>query len=289
MNSKKGIMKKIVLFSSILLVAIVIGTVIGNSFITHINNTAFLKYNNEDYKDLPGDFTTLTTTAPESLLALEAYRIATAKLNNLEFYNILGSGVVKVENGFLGELKLWGSAKKSNGVIDTSIVSYNQILTQYRVGLSYKYYIAEQAIDFCFGKSYFDGAVDWDKPNRITPEEYIKEWGLEPTEFFTYTISSKTVMQNSEATTFVDENGKTLLKFSMKLDPLTSTINYKTQLKKMSKLNNAPIFKYVYFNFIIDDNFNLRNVEIEEAWSVYFHGPILNCKSKIAYDFSYSE
>lgn len=289
MNSKKGTLKKVILLSSILLVAIVVGTVIGNSFITRMNNDVLSQYNIEDYKEAPGDLSSLTINSPDKLLALGAYTAATSKLNELDFYNIVGSGIVKVENGFLGELKLWGNAKKSNGMIETSIVSFNQILTQYRVGLSYTYDIAAQSIDFRYGKSYSDGSVDWDKSKLITPPEYTAEWGLEPNEFFTYTISSKTVTKNSEATKFVDENGETLFRFSLTLNPTTSTINYKNQLKKMSKLNNAPTFKYVIFDFVIDADFRLRLVEIEEAWSVYFHGPILNCKSKIAYDFSYSE
>lgn len=286
MNSKSRSVKKSIFILSVLLSSILIGLFVGNSFVANFRNKIDSNYNIADYQEALSEFDFSNITSPNETLASKAYIYATHLLNQKDYYHIFGDGTVKIENGFLGELKLWGNAEKSKNTINTSIIAYNNILSSYRVGLKYDYDIESDLIDFYYGKSSSDGSAVWGKPENITSAEYFEEWGLAPSEFFTYTISRMTAMTNSKPIAFEDENGETLYRFEMYLDPITSTINYKKQLHKMSGLSTPPTFKEVNFCFVVDKNYEFRLVEIEEIWNVYF-GFLLNCKSTISYNFKY--
>lgn len=286
MKSKSRVVKKSIFVFSILLSSILIGLFIGNSFVVNLRNKLESSYNIADFQENLSEFDFSNITSPDTTLASRAYIYATNLLSQKSCYRIYGDGVVKIENGFLGELKLWGNAEKNDDLIKTSIVAYNHLLANYRIGLKYDYNINNDLIDFYYGKSNSDGSAVWGKPESITSEEYFEEWGLAPSEFFTYTISGLTALTNSKPTTFVDENGETLYRFEMHLDPITSTINYKKQLHKMSGLSTPPTFKEIKFCFVVDKDYEFRLVEIEEIWNVYF-GFMLNCKSTISYNFAY--
>ena len=282
--------KKIILSCFLVAVLLVTGTVsgffIGNLIAFRVGKKVDYGFDVKAYTETISDIKYLNSDTPSNRSASDAFIIATHVLNQKKYYNIKGDGLVNTGLGKIGSLKLWGSAEKENGQIHTSIIAWNKLIGKYQVGLKYDYDIQNDSIDFYYGKSKSDGSAVWKNPTNISSSDYVSEWGLEPTNFFTYTISSKTALNNSYATP-VFENGQKLYSYSLSLDPVYSVANYATQLKKMSGLDNYPVFSFCYFNFVVDESFSLKEVTIHEKYSVYMYGVNVTCDANIKYDFIY--
>lgn len=283
--------KKIIVYS-VLAVAVAFAAVVAGFFSGNV--IAFKLRRQPDYDFDVKAFTESITDvsykkgeSPADRVASDAFIIASHLLNQKPKYHIIGKGLVDTGLGRLGTMQLWGNAKKQNDEIETSIVAWNKVIGKYQVGLGYTYDLKTELIDFSYGKSYSDGSVTWGEPEKITVDDYEKEWGLHPSNFFTYTISSKTALRNDYPTTTV-KNGETLYNYSLLLDTQTSVANYAKQLKKMSGLDNYPVFSYIQFNFTLDQNFTLRSVTINEKYSIYIYGVLVKCDANISYDFNYS-
>ena len=282
--------KKILKYSVTTLLIIVLGGTIGffsgNFIAFKIQKKPNYNFDVEAYTESILDIDFNENETPDLRSASDAFIIATHILNTKDYYKIIGNGIMDTGLGKLGSMKLWGNAEKIDNQIHTSIVAYNKVISKYQVGLRYDYDLLTARIDFYYGKSYSDGSADWDIPENISVDEYINEWGLHPSNFFTYTISSKTAVRN-DLPTISYENGEKLYHYSLLLDTRTSVANYATQLKKMSQLNNYPIFSYIQFDFTLNENFDLQNVYINEKYNIYIFGVLVKCEANITYDFIY--
>lgn len=286
MKKSRKILFTILLVFGVVAVAGVTGFFAGNIISFKLRSRPNYNFDASAYTETIDDIKYSPSDKPAQRTASEAFIIAVHKLNERKFYDISGYGVVDTGMGRFGKLYVWGKARKQEGEINTSIVAYNRIIEKYQVGLRYDYRIEKDEIDFYWGESSSDGSCDWEKPELINRKQYIAEWGLDPTNFFPYTISSKTAIKNSSAYEF-ESDGKKLYRFSLKLDCRLAVSNYARQLKKMSGLNNYPDFEYVYFDFVVDNNFNLVSVNIKERYSVFIYGVLVHCEGKNEYSFVY--
>lgn len=262
------------------------GFFIGNVISFRMKRKTNYNFDVLAYTETIEDIDYKATDSPATKTGSDAFIIASHLLDQREYYKIHGDGLVNTGFGKLGTLKLWGNALKENNQIHTSIVAWTKLISKYQVGLKYDYDLEKDLINFYYGKSHSDGSVTWGKPEYITSSEYIKEWGLAPTNFFTYTISSKTTLVN-EGPSVIYEGGKKLYRFSLSLSPVYAVSNYAKQLKKMSGGAGYPAFSFCYFTFDVDEDFTLRGVSIHENYSVYLYGVNVKCDANIKYTFEY--
>ena len=96
----------------------------------------------------------------------------------------------------------------------------------------------------------------------MTSDEYKSYLGRTLDTMFIYAISEKTVL---EQTTTKLDNGDYQLYVS--LSPNTSTIDYQTQMKNISNLDQRPVFDEVKLTYVVDQNFMLKSLSVNETYT----------------------
>lgn len=99
-----------------------------------------------------------------------------------------------------------------------------------------------------------------------TKPEYKKFLGKTLDEMFIYIISEKTVIESNRTMTGND------IKIKFDLNPNLSTFYYKTQMKNISGLSNLPPFTEVKLEFTIDQNLNLKRMDVDETYTATKEG-----------------
>lgn len=277
----------LVFIAVVLMISALIGAFAGSSLFFQIQNKKVKNTNSNAFIQTFHEMNYVSGEKPDGRSASDAFIIASHLLEQMDYYSINGIGNVSTNYGSIGSLKLWGHAEKKQNKIHTNILAYNQFFKSYRVGLKYDYDISTALIDFFWGETKADGTATWNEPEQITKNDYIEEWGMSPSNFFTYIISNKTALSNSGAVTFF-ESGKMFYKFSISLDPDTAATNYAKQLKKMSNSSTTPIFESIQFDFVLDSDFIFKTVSIKENYFASVAGLAVDCNSQIEYIFNYN-
>ena len=266
--------------------AVVAGFFVGNAISFSLRKKPNYNFDVSAYTESISDLAYSQKDLPTDRVGTDAFIIASHLLSCKKYYNISGSGVVETGFGNIGSLYIWGNAKKENGTIHTSLVTYNKMMKKYQVGLMYDFDIANDKLVFYYGTGHSDGSATWKEPETLTSAEYKKEWGLSPDSFFTYTISSKTATTNEKPKTKI-LNGEKLYEYKIILDNELAVSNYAKQIKKMSELDNYPVFSLIEFSFVVNDAFEIKSVSIHERYSVYLYGMLANCDGNLSYTFEY--
>lgn len=118
--------------------------------------------------------------------------------------------------------------------------------------------------------------VEWNgKPTTSSKQDFKDLNGNTPDKLNPYIISSKTILAENEVVieTIANENGTTSYKFTMKLDPVSSVLNYIKQVKQTSGLASYPEFSDVTYTVIMDEDWNLQRTEVVENYSIVY-GPL---------------
>ncbi len=271
---RKKISKRrlIITLVSISACAVICGLFAGNYIVNYYLNVP--SYGNYDEAALKDDASQIRYAGkkPSDLNAVQAFLVAEKLLYEREYYSASSVGTV------------------SNPVSDQEVLSY-----AYKLGDEYyaeftstgiknvasKFnYTSGGQVMLCSGTAKKGEPTKWNEPKATSAEEYKKLWGLYPTEIFDYIVSSKTALSYQPA---VVENGK--YSFEISLNTTLSVINYVNKMEQMSGLN-APIFNSIVLKFVLDEDFSILSLSVEEVYQVYY-GFNVTCRGTLSQSFDY--
>lgn len=119
-----------------------------------------------------------------------------------------------------------------------------------------------------------NSTVAWSGGENLSKETYKSRYGKDPDQLWCYIVSSKTVISSSDCE-IIDG----VYYYTMTLDPVTSTMNYKQQIKTLSELPSYPTFSSVSIKFAVDENFRFVYFESRETYLVSYFGAKLTIKN----------
>jgi len=276
-------MKKKLMITALVLVAVFCGYILGNVIVNKINGQVdYSKYSESTLRDneetIYANYKSgkIKYDSLKSSDAATAYIITSMKIKDASYVKINGKGSVqaaianqnildyfeKTSTGYKSETLSSGFIKIAD---KTEYNSKSDKLTLYKGSLNAD---GTSATYNNNGKTY-------------TSAEYKKEFGVTPGELLHHIISSKTI---TTATIKTTANGK---QFTMTMDPISCVINY---VKLMSKTSNTsyPTFNHVIITFEIDKNFNLLRYSTDEEYVVNYGFSVV-CKSVIDFSVSYKK
>lgn len=97
--------------------------------------------------------------------------------------------------------------------------------------------------------------------SNLSSDEYKNYLGRTLDEMFIYAISEKTVIDQK---TIPLSDGYQLF---VSLSPNKSTINYQTQMKNISNLDQRPVFESVFLTYEVDKDMMLKSLHIDESYT----------------------
>ena len=105
-----------------------------------------------------------------------------------------------------------------------------------------------------------------------------------PSTVHPYIITSKTILdeQSVVVNQISGENGETLYTFTVNLDPINSVALYVRQMKMVSQLGSYPEFSDVQNTFIIDENWNLVQIDVLEHYTQIAMGVKASCEGTLS-------
>ena len=117
----------------------------------------------------------------------------------------------------------------------------------------------------------YDGSIPTDnvedasfteRYNEMSSADYKDYLGRTLDTMFIYAISDKTVIEQSSKK--LDSGGYELF---VSLNPSNSTVDYQTQMKNISNLDQRPIFEKVHLTYTVDENMMLQKLHVDEEYS----------------------
>lgn len=125
----------------------------------------------------------------------------------------------------------------------------------------------------------------WDAYQNYTNSDYIALAGSTPDGIQSYIISDKTIKSQSD---IVRDEETGFYTFTIELDPITSVLRYAKQVEQTSGLSLPPTFSSVSQTIVIDENWNLISISIEEYYSVMY-GVSASCSGNLTSYYYFDE
>lgn len=135
------------------------------------------------------------------------------------------------------------------------------------------------------GSNITETSADWTgTPQSYTQADFIAMAGGLPSTVHPYIITSKTILdeQSVVVNQISGENGETLYSFTVNLDPINSVALYVRQMKMVSQLGSYPEFSDVQNTFIIDENWNLVQIDVLEHYTQIAMGVKASCEGTLS-------
>ncbi len=226
-------------------------------------------------------------TTPANLSASENINLALFNIGLAKSYRIEGNGAVStIANQSVYGLHAFDGQTYESIAISFGMKSVAHQLVMDKGSNMVKYTNAAP-------KKLQDGSAsaDWDKGSKksLTLEECKAFAGGLPSSIHPYIISSKTIVDEASVAieTLTDEEGNLTYKMQFDLKPFESTRFYVRQMKMVSTLPDMPSFGsgYVKQTFIIDENWHLVQIDVEEKYSQIAFGVSASCVGTLTTTF----
>ena len=256
--------KNVVIYISIIVSALVIGGA-GGAIAKRLLGKENIVY--------VGNVDSMRANAPEILKRYEAYNgsnptrdfqtwelinVALEKYRNCEYSYSFSKGVAKtiVEQQVRNYQIKNGNDYFEESLSKSKMVSVAKRMYQSGIGGNVKVY------DGSIPSNNVEEGVFSDGYSDMTSNEYENYLGRTLDSMFIYIISEKTVEKQE---TKKLENG--YFELNVGLSPNTSTINYQTQMKNISNLDQRPVFDNVNLTFVVDKDMMLKTLHVNETYS----------------------
>lgn len=268
-NQKKPSRKKtIILYSSIVMVAVALGVTAG--VLAKLNmskeTTDYSGFNPEQYRVDSKELLEQYKANPRKIFtAAELINIGLEKYRQCE--NSYSIGVGNADAGIVNQTIRNAQIKNGNKYFEESISNSSMVHIANRVeqtdigGKIYFYKGKATGAEAC---KYTDNKVEY------AEQDYKKEWGKTLDEMFIYLISNDTVLKDSDSIENTDDG---LIKIKVSLDTDISSYYYKVQMKTISKLSGLPTFDYLKQSYVFTSDMKLLYCQVDEKYQASM-GPI---------------
>ena len=191
-----------------------------------------------------------------------------------------------VENFVLAEYYLGKQdnvAKVCSGKITAMGITQGMFAKKYKKGNDYfieeissgvvsvaerQFYNVDKAeIDIYSGSNIKDdGSAKWSKEKKetLTYDTFKEKYGINPTDFCYYIVSSKTVTKSGKVETKANGN----IVYFVELETNYSTMKYGKKINVTSGATKAPKFDSIKITFEIDSNWNFQQIRYQENYQV---------------------
>ena len=215
---------------------------------------------------------------PASFSAIDNFALAEWNAYHSSTFSVIGHGSVLtlgVKQGIYSARKFDGSKYTfesiSSGVI--SVVSADSFVKNSNEVKQYS------------GSNVKGDTATWKYNNSVSLDEYVNAVGNKPSVIHPYIISSKTLKESTDVV--FDEETETY-SFTLVLDNVLSVIRYARQVKKTGGLGSYPEFSKVVQKVVIDKNWNIVSVDIEETYSAVAFGMKVSCSGTLFCEYSFN-
>lgn len=261
-KKKNKIAKQKTIFSMILTIfmicffAVPVGYFLGNRLISNNSSEEIV-----DENVLIDDVSQITYAGktPGEMNPVDIYLVANKILSQRDYYCVTSEGEI--------------DAQITTQTVNTIFIKdgytyYQERLSQGIVSIANKTEYTEGGnVSLTEGKLNGATTVAWKGSPEVVSEEYFRStFGMNPREINSYIVSSKTVTSSS------CEESEGLFTVTLSLNPQTSTINYKKQVRIFSGLKSDPTFTKVEITFTVDANFNFVSMSINETYTMKYLG-----------------
>lgn len=218
--------------------------------------------------------------APSKLSAVDTFLVASKILDESNYYKITTKGTIdaqitsqSVNGSFVKDGNTYTNESYSDGMVKVATKSV------YVDGGDVQMYEGKESPD--------KTSYAWNNKNSVSVDYYKSYYGKIATSNWSYIVSSKTVLESSSC---VEEDG--LFTYTISLDPQTSTILYKNQIRTNSGLKNDPVFKSIIITFTVDENYAFKSIKIAETYTMNYVGvniTVSSAESPLISTFSYEK
>ena len=255
-SSKKFLVNMIVIVALAVFVGVQGGLLYLNTFVKSFAPPSIAEEALRD--DAASIYATSIGKTPDSMSALDAVIVADYLLTNCTNVQkkTVGSVVAMgVTQQMVAIKKRVGnriySEKLSTGLLSVGNAFYHTLDSDY-----FEFYSAtDVSLDGATWPS--DPSYTW---NYAT---YIDHFRSKPEYFINYIISSKTVLSSTMSKT---DDGN--YKVSLDLDAVYSVLNYLYEIRETSGSSKFPNFKYVHLDIVMDRNFRVLSISVDELYDV---------------------
>lgn len=138
------------------------------------------------------------------------------------------------------------------------------------------------------GKNITPTSAEYDlsKAEEYTLKGYEDFAGGTPDKINSYIISSKTVIDEENVVITYNEENETY-EYTVDLDPIGSVLNYAKQVRQTSGLDGLPDFTAVKIRIVMNKDWDMVQMEIEEKYSVVY-GVRAKCTGTLTLDFEFN-
>lgn len=216
--------------------------------------------------------------SPKNLSTYENFALAEYNLENASSYTVYGEGAVDtvVKQTIYSARHFDGTTYMAEKISKSSMITVADCFVMEKDA---------KLINNIKGNNVTPTHADWTgTKTEITTAECLDKMGGLPSKVVPYIISSKTVKESSEITE-TTVNGVKHYKFSIKLDPISSVINYVKEVKTTGDLSDFPTFSDVTLTFVIDENWNFVEYSALENYRVVYAGLKPKCTGTLTLKF----
>ncbi len=261
------------------------------------------------YSELPQSYLNNIVTmaegkTPDKLTAINAFLVAEYKTNTSSTVHKTTSGVIKAKAmGLNVNQKLLSVKTKQDGKIYLDKVSYSSMA---KVAVKVEHTLNTDTYAYYKGTANENLTASWGKPTNKPVSDYRGTFGSGLDYFTNYLITPSTVLdsQTSKVTkhTVKEYNeyfveGKNYYKFSLALDIRVDETtgdfiyggvsNYMYEIRTTASAENFPVFYYCNLNVIVDDEFRLVQVDVDENYQIVTYGFNANTTGDIVEMYRY--
>ena len=305
-NKKKKLMRRLITFGIIIVLGVVSGAFLADWYKNYLKSQIadYTSYAITDYIDdtraivakatgidNPSDddlnnFASLAKQhgqTPQNYTPSENYALAYFKASLATSYSAIGTGQIStpVANQSVYSAKKFDGSKYTFESVSLGMLTVAKCIVS-NSG-SDKVTVIDGNNANTSGATWNGNSVDY------TEDEFKELAGVLPSELMPYIISSKTILNEDQVEiTKTDFSGKEVYKFTVELNNVYSVLNYHKQVKFSSGFSDSPSFSNIKITFLMDDEWNFVQTQIEEKYTVIF-GISVQCTGTLVTDYTFNE
>ena len=216
---------------------------------------------------------------PASLTASQNVQLALFNITLADSYSAIGHGkcATIATQTVYGEITFDGQTYSS---IQISLGTFAKIAVRSQMDKN-----NQNVIKQVRGSNIQETSADWTgTPQSYSQAEFIAMAGGLPSTVHPYIVTSKTILdEKSVVINQVEgEQGEKLYSFTVNLDPINSVALYVRQMKMVSQLGSYPEFSDVQNTFILDENWNIVQIDVLEHYTQIAMGIKASCEGTLS-------
>ena len=197
---------------------------------------------------------------PEQMSVVENFVLAEYYLGKAE--NVAKNGLGKITAMGVTQGMFAKKYKKGNDYFIEEISSGVVSVAERQL-----YNIENESIDIFSGSNIKDdGSAKWskDKKETLSYDDFKDKYGISPSDFIYYIVSSKTVKDSGKVETKANGN----LVYFVELETNYSTMKYGKKINVTSGATKIPKFESIKITFEIDNNWQFQQIRYQESYQV---------------------